>query len=247
VLPINLRRPAFPADLTVVFSNTVLDTGLTIFPVRAAPAKFKVVAHTDSGDQQMDFRFRDLNNNAVLDSLAEYFDVVTYLPSAPATPQVTWRFQLESTTTDGRPRVPLGQADRFELRLTEPFGADDVYLFTVHGERVDMTLAQTQDSEPYVVPNPYVASAAFEPERFAVSGRGERRLEFRNLPQSCIIRIYNVRGELVQTLRHDGTKNGMVPWNLRTKDNLDVAPGLYIFHVDGGELGESIGKFAIIK
>jgi hypothetical protein len=38
-----------------------------------------------------------------------------------------------------------------------------------------------------------------------------------------------------------------VPWNLRTKDNLDVAPGLYVFHVDAGELGSSVGKFAIIK
>lgn len=39
----------------------------------------------------------------------------------------------------------------------------------------------------------------------------------------------------------------MMPWNLRTKDNLDVAPGLYVFHVDAGGLGSSIGKFAIIK
>ncbi len=100
---------------------------------------------------------------------------------------------------------------------------------------------------PYVVPNPYVASSDFEPERFAVSGRGERRLEFRGLPARCSVRIYNIRGELVQTLQHDGSNDGFVAWDLRTKDNLDVAPGLYIFHVDGGSLGKSIGKFAIIK
>ena len=40
---------------------------------------------------------------------------------------------------------------------------------------------------------------------------------------------------------------GMVPWNLRTKDNLDVAPGLYIFHVDAPDVGEHVGRFAIIK
>ena len=139
----------------------------------AAPAKFKIVAHTDSGDQQMVFRFLDVNRNAVLDSMAEYFDVITYLPSAPTTPQVTWRFRLASGTTDGRPRVPPGAGDRFEVGLTEPFGASDVFLCTVHGERVDHALALEQDAEPYVVPNPYVASAAFEPERFAVGGRGE--------------------------------------------------------------------------
>jgi len=72
-------------------------------------------------------------------------------------------------------------------------------------------------------------------------------MEFRNLPQGCTIRIYTVRGELVRTLYHDGTTSGYVAWDMRTKDNLDVAPGLYIFHVDGGSAGTSIGKFAIIK
>lgn len=56
-----------------------------------------------------------------------------------------------------------------------------------------------------------------------------------------------MRGELVRTLEHDGSYDGFVAWDLRTKDNLDVAPGLYIYHVDGGETGKSIGKFAIIK
>jgi hypothetical protein len=97
------------------------------------------------------------------------------------------------------------------------------------------------------VPNPYVGAASFEPQRYAINGRGERRIEFRGLPQSCTIRIYTVRGDLVQTLTHDGSTDGYVPWNLRTKDNLDVAPGLYIFHVDAGSAGSFIGKFAIIK
>jgi len=98
-----------------------------------------------------------------------------------------------------------------------------------------------------VVPNPYVGSASFEPERFASSGRGERRIEFRDIPRSATIRIFNIRGELVQSLRHDGSIDAMVAWNLRTKDNLDVAPGLYVFHVEGGEGGSSVGKFAILK
>ncbi len=83
--------------------------------------------------------------------------------------------------------------------------------------------------------------------RRSESGRGERRIEFRGLPSRCTIRIYNINGELVQTVEHDGSNNGFVSWDLRTKDSLDVAPGLYIFHVDGGATGERIGKFAIIK
>ena len=54
-------------------------------------------------------------------------------------------------------------------------------------------------------------------------------------------------GDLVQTLRQDGGLTGMVPWDLRSKDNLEVAPGLYFFHVDAGAAGTFVGKFAIIK
>ena len=106
-----------------------------------------------------------------------------------------------------------------------------------------------------MIPNPYVGAAGFEPQRFAISGRGERRIEFRAIPQGAVIRIYTVRGDLVQTLRHNGSNEGFVAWNLRTKDNIDVAPGLYVFHVDASGLGvsrrttkrEHIGKFAIIR
>jgi hypothetical protein len=100
---------------------------------------------------------------------------------------------------------------------------------------------------PYVVPNPYVGAASFEPAPYNESGRGERRIEFRGLPQTCTVRIYTVRGDLVQTLHLEGSTDGYIAWNLRTKENLDVAPGLYIYHVDGGSVGTFIGKFAIIK
>jgi hypothetical protein len=51
----------------------------------------------------------------------------------------------------------------------------------------------------------------------------------------------------VRTLTHDGSTNGFVAWDLRTKDNLDAAPGLYVYHVDAGSVGSYVGKFAIIK
>ena len=98
-----------------------------------------------------------------------------------------------------------------------------------------------------MVPNPYVGAASFEPAPYGVQGRGDRRIEFRNLPQSCTIRIFTVRGDLVQTIRQDGSTGGFAAWDLRTKDNLDVAPGLYIYHVDAGTVGTFLGKFAIIK
>src|SRR5262249_17565332 len=121
------------------------------------------------------------------------------------------------------------------------------FVFRTGAARVAQAAASGFAETPYVVPNPYIGAASFEPERFAVSGRGERRIEFRAIPLNSTIRIYTARGDLVQTLRQDGSTNGYVAWNLRTKDNLDLAPGLYIFHVDAPGVGTTMGKFAVLK
>jgi hypothetical protein len=249
VQSINRRRVGFPEDITITFADAVVDTGLGVFPQQPRPAKFTVTAHGDQGDHRLDFVFRDFDADGTLSQHGERIDVVTYVEEAPDVPQITWRAQLDTLGQAERgPLQPPAQGDVFEIGVALPFGAEDLFLVRTRGEWVDALAAREGfASEPYVVPNPYVASASFEPERFAVSGRGERRLEFRGLPSQCTIRIYTVRGDLVQTLRHEGSSEGMVPWNLRTKDNLDVAPGLYVFHVDAGELGSSVGKFAIIK
>jgi hypothetical protein len=249
-LPINLRRAGFPEDVSIVFSDAVVDTSLEIFPLPALPAKFKAYAHPPEGDLELDFTFLDFDGDGTLSQDGEYVSMLTYSPGAPNLPsQITWSAELDTTGQGPRgPLRPPSAGDVFEIGVTRPLGAEDVFVFRTTGEHIDPALAAAEFSEdPYVVPNPYVASASFEPERFAVAGRGERRIEFRGLPSGCTIRIYTVRGELVQTLRHDGSTTGFLPWNLRTKDNLDVAPGLYLFHVDAAGLGSHIGKFAIIK
>jgi hypothetical protein len=248
VLPRDQSRPGYPEDLSIIFDDAVVDTSLDMFLYPPMPAKFRVVAHGPDGDHQLRFRFRDLDGDANLSTPDEFFDIVTYAAGQPDVPSATWRAQIDTTGTSGVPPTDLpGTGDVYNLALLQPFGADDVFLFTSHGERIDDGLAASQQFKPYVVPNPYVSAASFEPERFAVSGRGERRIEFRGLPRKCTIRIYTVHGDLVQTLEHDGSDDGVVPWNLRTRDNLDIAPGLYVFHVEAPGLGTSIGKFALIK
>jgi len=87
-----------------------------------------------------------------------------------------------------------------------------------------------------VVPNPYVGAASWEPATTSV-GRGERRIFFIHLPQQCTIRIYTISGRLVQTMMHSSTlDNGQESWNLVTRDGLDLAYGVYVFHVDAGPL-----------
>jgi hypothetical protein len=162
---------------------------------------------------------------------------------------ITWRARLDTLGQAARgPIQPPTLGDVYDLRLRRPLGEGDVFTFTTHGARVDAASARAAfASRPYVVPNPYVEAASFEPAPFNVTGRGDRRIEIRGLPSSCTIRIYTVRGDLVQTLRHEASTEGFTAWDLRTKDNLEAAPGLYVFHVDAPGIGTYTGKFAIIK
>jgi hypothetical protein len=246
----NVVRTGFPDDITITFSNTFLDTSATDDPIffPGTPTKFKIVAHTLTGDKKLKFFFVDLDGNGVLNYLkgqTEYIDILTGPDSLPFAQRYTWR--ITANDPNATPLVPT-QGDVFKLIPLRPFGVEDVFTFRSTGEMIQEAKAKEDfKNKPYVVPNPYVGAASFEPSRYLETGRGERRIEFRGLPQTCTIRIYTVRGDLVQTLTHDNSTDGYVAWNLRTKDNLDVAPGLYIYHVDGGNTGTFIGKFAIIK
>ncbi|NUN10302.1 MAG: hypothetical protein HUU54_14100 [Ignavibacteriaceae bacterium] len=251
--PVTLRRVGFPDDIEVVFSNNIVDTSTAYFgaPLAAKPVKFSVIAKSQSGDRKLKFRFyspTDLNADNFTKN-DQYIEILTAQASNPSNLRATWKIEVDTAGMSGVTVVPPAAGDIYRLKLTLPFSSDDKFEFTSAGQKVDESLAREQfKGDPYVVPNPYVGAASFEPQRFAVSGRGERKIEFRNLPANSTVRIYTLSGELVETLRHDGNiTDGSVSWDLRNSDNLEVAPGLYIYHVDGMSTGEFIGKFAIIK
>ena len=248
VWPVNFKREGFPDNFTITFADSTLDTTYSEHwydPV--IPVKFKVTAHTANGDKRLKFTFFDSNNDSTLSFSGnpDEMIILTGSDSVPSDQRITWRVRLKNATA--ATKTP-GKGDVFEFRTILPLSANDVFVFSTSASFIESNAARDQfKGGPYVVPNPYVGAASFEPAPFGVQGRGDRRMEFRNLPKSCVIRIYTVRGDLVRTLTHDGSIEGFVAWDLRTKDNLDVAPGLYVFHVDAGSTGSSIGKFAIIK
>jgi hypothetical protein len=245
---INMRRIGFPDDLSIVFDSTYRDTSIATIGFPLARVKFRVFSHTAQGDVQMDFRFKDTNSNGTLDKPGEEIDV--YCPLVPGlhtTTDITWRVEFVSSRSGFVP----GIRDTFDLVVRRPLGAQDVFVFHSVGAHVNAS-AQVFQEKPYVVPNPYVGSASFEPRRFAESGRGTRRIEFRALPQGAVIRIYTVHGDLVRTLRQGPDSGldinaGYVPWDIRTRDNLEAAPGLYLFQVEAPGYPGFVGKFAIVK
>ncbi len=247
----NARHFGYPYDLVLRFSSTVIDTSVDYdFSHPPLKSKLKVFAIKENNDSvQLKYVFNDANSDSTLSGANDYLDIVDTTKNVFDLNNLTWRIQLDTLGQFNRGTIiPPAGGDVYFIGMNIPLNAGDSYSFTTRGQRIDPAKSKREFTrEPYVVPNPYVGAASFEPERFSISGRGERRMEFRGLPALCAVRIYTVNGNLVQTLYHDGSNDSYVAWNLRTKDNLDVAPGLYIFHVDGGSAGSHVGKFAIIK
>ncbi|MCI0514354.1 hypothetical protein L0128_14150, partial [candidate division KSB1 bacterium] len=94
----------------------------------------------------------------------------------------------------------------------------------------------------------YAVTALWEGHNPYSNGRGPRLIQFIHLPQKCTIRIYAVDGTLVRQIDHQGNFNdGSEGWDLMTKDNMDVAYGVYLYHVEAPGLGEHVGRILIIK
>ena len=81
-----------------------------------------------------------------------------------------------------------------------------------------------------------------------------RKIMFTNLPSSCVINIFTSSGVKVKTIyKNDGIDNGMVYWDLLNKEGLEIAAGMYLYHVAPTFSDKSLnkleqtGKFAVIK
>ena len=139
--------------------------------------------------------------------------------------------------------------DTLFVRTSRPLTEEDIFRFYT----VNMldTLETVSLDDIRVVPNPYIIRAAWDHNRF------NQRIDFRHLPSECTIRIFNVAGEWVATLKKDNIvgnneikdEEGTLSWDLRNFEGLKVASGLYLYHLEGTLFGETVtkeGKFAIV-
>ena len=162
----------------------------------------------------------------------------------PSCPFQKFRFKVSIESGSIAP----SPGDKIRISTTRAFGSDDVFRFGIIEGRFDNELASSQLEDIYVAPNPYVGAASWE--RVSQSfGRGERKINFFNLPQKCTIRIFNIRGELLRTLEHEGNdfNDGSISWDLLTDNSEDIAYGVYFYHVEAPGIGEYTDKFAIVK
>lgn len=117
-------------------------------------------------------------------------------------------------------------------------------------EAVFATAGPVNSFDIFVAPNPYIFN---DPER-SFGLNDPYKIEFRNLPEDCTIRIYTISGDLVRTLQHKpdqfGNLSGTESWNQKSDSGLLVAPGVYIYHIKSNTAGldKSLsGKLMIIR
>jgi hypothetical protein len=138
--------------------------------------------------------------------------------------------------------------DRFAIKTRRPFLSGDYFSFIMSSAGTDNESAKNELNNIIVVPNPYLATTRWESRTLFTTGRGDRLIQFKRLPAKCTLRIYTITGALVKSLYKDSSPaDGSLSWNLVSDDGMDIAYGLYIFHVDAPGIGTYIGKFAVVK
>ncbi len=237
---------SYPADFEITFTNAVSDTSDNKIGFPATPVKFKIWNMTE--DKPASFLFKDFIADQTLSpDTTEYILLYVDNPDNNLKVSTTWRIYFETDTLASEQRVPQ-PGDIYRISTYKPFRTNEKFRFKVKGASFNNELAKQELDDIIVVPNPYVVGASWEPKSPFRFGRGERRLWFMNLPPECTIRIYTTRGYLIDTIEHSGTEsNSAASWDLVSKDGMDIAYGIYIYHIEAPNIGEKIGKFAVIK
>ncbi len=248
------RRVNYPADFEITF--TAKGQGDMSFPASSfsepQPSNVRVKNLTENSDH-VQFMFFDTNNDSTFNDQDAIFIVYGDSAGKPATtfPEArkSWSVSLfQDTSIAAAQRRPPQPGDVYRVATRKPFRTGEYVGFVSTSPGFDAAKAQSDLNDVAVVPNPYVGAASWEPQTTSVTGRGERRITFVHLPRQCTIRIYTISGRLVQTLIHSATvDNGQEAWNLVSRDGMDIAYGVYVYHVEAPGIGTRIDKFAILK
>ncbi|MFQ5652349.1 MAG: hypothetical protein ACE5IY_20660, partial [bacterium] len=236
------------ANYEIRFFDTIVDTTMPPppfpIPLPGVPVNFELWNTTE--DKQIEVLLTDLDRNQTISPRDQ---LIFFEHGADGELTPTWNMLFFVTSEDDTVST-FTAGDTLFLRTFIPFREGDVFEFTTIPAGVDPESARASNAlnRIKVVPNPYIVATPFEAPLFTgTRGRGERRIDFIHLPDDARIHIFTARGERVVTLEHDGNiHDGALSWDLKTRENLDVAFGMY-FYVVESSLGIKRGKIGIIK
>ncbi|MBS4058027.1 MAG: T9SS type A sorting domain-containing protein [Bacteroidetes bacterium] len=86
-----------------------------------------------------------------------------------------------------------------------------------------------------VVPNPYYAYSAYEANAL------DNRIKITNLPEKCIVTVYNMSGTKIRQFKKDEPKTS-IDWDLKNFAGVPISSGIYLIHVKSAD-GERIIKW----
>lgn len=232
----------FRFDSTKIVDTSYSDPDLGS---EAIPTYFRVYNKTENKYVKFGYNYSTIKT-VPQGRLSPNEEIFIYETNPRGTYGYTWSISFSSS--DGK-SVPYTTGDTLRLITSKPYEQGDVFTFATTKPSLDnISLTRSALDRIRVVPNPYVSASTLElPLPPGVTSGRFRRIDFIHLPAMAKIHIYTVRGDHIISLQHDGNmEDGHVSWNLKTKENLDVAYGVY-FYVVESRVGTKTGKLAIIK
>jgi hypothetical protein len=196
--------------------------------------------------EKLDLVAQDFNGNGQFDYLGDRIFV------GPVTETGQWAgtaFIIDFLNVPDESKLPVAD-DVFQVTFNRPFYATDSLVFAIKPEvALDINKMKNTMENIRVVPNPYIATNAMEPAVGNIYLNQRRRIMFTNVPANCTVRIFTSSGVLVDKLDiTNPADEGIVYWDLLSMEGLEVAAGMYFYHVKSTATGdEKMGKFAIIK
>jgi hypothetical protein len=202
---------------------------------------------TDStGYKKLDIVGVDKNGNGTFDLFEDYAVVGFWYKEATARWHTSlFQIDFNGFTEDQLPRP----GDVYRVNCVRPFAPFDSVMFRVippgeGGKKLEEDLDKVK-----VVPNPYLITNSMEPAVRNNALNQRRRLMFTHVPAQCTIKIFTMSGYLVDTIEvNNAADNGIVHWDMLTREGLEIAAGVYLYHIKSNKTGkEKLDKFAVIK
>jgi hypothetical protein len=186
-----------------------------------------------SSDELLDYWNNELGVYEYMDTDLQFgFEFMYYVEAYNSSPR-SW------TSANGTVVNNLGELKSADYNRTALIGAKPGPVSIENGWDV------------FVAPNPYVEG---DPNR-SFGAPSPDKIEFRNLPEKAVIKIFSLSGDLIRTLKHGpdelGNLFGSIAWDQRSDSGIRVAPGLYIYIIEsdspGSEGKRTTGKLMIVR
>ena len=141
--------------------------------------------------------------------------------------------------TQTRIRIRMNSAYSNRTLADGPNGGNPQFLFNTSNiatRTYQDTIGKGAMETIRVVPNPYYGFSTYEASQL------DNLVKITNLPETCTISIFTPNGTMIRQIRKDNSMT-YVEWDMKNTYSVPIASGVYIIHVDAGELGEKIVKW----